>query len=190
MRKPSAYIALSLGILAVGFLFEPIFELGDVRWGYIALACFAAWIFLLSPDWFPRITIYAQGFFPRYDMPFDEAIAHCLKSGSRHISWGYKDRAIAQRRVARDIISEARKGKIRICGVPPGGTHPLKITRCKLKKLEPTDGAFPKSPETPEGYNWILDFPNHPIGEYTEEEDTSYKRLRLDSRDIFRLWPK
>ena len=127
---------------------------------------------------------------PIYDMTFDEAIEHCLKSGSRHISWGYKNRAIAQRRVAKDIISEARKGEIRICGVPPGGTHPVRITRCTLKTLEPTDGVFPKSPETPEGYSWILDIPNPPIGEFSEEEDTSYRRLRVDSRDIYRLWPK
>lgn len=127
---------------------------------------------------------------PVYDMPFDEAIEHCLKSGSRHISWGYEKRPIAERRVAQDIISEARKGEIRICGVPPGGTHPVRIAPCTLKTLEPVDGVFPKSPETPEGYSWILDLPNHPIGQFSEAEDTSYRRLRVDSRDIYRLWPK
>ena len=128
---------------------------------------------------------------PQFDMPFAEAIEHGLSLQPRHIAFGSQHWPVAQRRMADDIHMMACSGKVRISGTPRLGVRPEQIPPTMLRELTVYDAAIPKSHVAPRGYTWILGPKDPPIGELSpNEDDGSYWGLRVDSRDIYKYWPK
>ncbi len=117
----------------------------------------------------------------KFDMPFKRAIEQRMSHPGRHLGF---EIAAAERVVAREIHRLACEGKIRLAGEAHEATHPSRLSRRTLKKLQICDGA------TPNGHVWILGPLNPEFREYSEDEDDgSYWNLRVDSRDIYKLWP-
>ena len=118
-------------------------------------------------------------------MPFEAAISHRLTHKTRNVvsyAWPTSERI-----AAKSIHHQACLGTIRISGNAHGKDVPRRIPRRILKALTPIDGV------TANGYVWMLfpkdmqpDFKEHSI----EEDDGSYWNLRVDSRDLYEIWPK
>ena len=121
-----------------------------------------------------------------FDMRFEEALSHVVSFGTPYITYQMKDRPIAEREIARRFHEMACQGEIRIAGMRRGSIRLEKIDPEQLIELTPSDAGIPKSSEAPEGYHWIF-APEDPP---TDKEYTTYWGLRVDSRDVYKFWPR
>ena len=197
MRKATAYIFLSLGFIAMSFWSEPIYKLGDPRWGHLAVACFLLWVILMSLDWFPylknqwgRLAYRKQG--ERW-IPIADAVDHIVDEYESYRIIG--DKYNARLHAFKDIHALMCKGKVKVRGALHKSSEKSKqLSRKLCCKLEPIIVGTAIGPVC----NLIDPEPSPPAtkttgpfgkGEVRWEGQGIYDDLRIRSRDLHKSWP-
>ena len=120
------------------------------------------------------------------DMPIKDVFVHLLSTGA-YASYTTPRRAEMQ--AFCDIHRLACEGKIRVSGKVHSWIAPKQLTIKQLRESKPWEMVVPLSPEAPQGRVFVLG-PIDPDTTWEQSTEGVYWGLRVDSRDIYKLWPK
>ncbi len=183
MRKHLAAAILIAITTSTGFLVESIYPLGDIRWFYVIVACSVGLILLYLPEIAIRpVKRCVKKWTPLFDMTIERAIAHVRSCQPDQYTPEYLP--TLEKKIAEAIYEEACRSHVRVCGTPKGKLKAQRIQPKELKRLGIHCGVMPG------GYRWIL----APDDQMANEELFDgmidfYSGLKVDSRDIYTLWP-
>ena len=192
---------VSFGWLGVSFLMEPLFPIGDIRWGVFAGLCFAgAGIVFVHWRWklkkereAPKRDARVQGF-SDFDMPIETAIEHIVDS-THHT---FTRSSLAERNAFAQLHTAMCSGRLPVIGREGEATTPRKISRCRCKKLDCIEMA------TPQGIRFqLIDreqneriakglkaLRERSITRFEESAPIGFSELRVRSKDVYGIWPR
>ncbi len=155
-------------------MLEPILDIPVVR----VLLIVSGGIVLTYPQWLPRIrSLWVKQDPVLPDMPIRDAIHHLVST----VPHSFDRSSYAERAMFKQIHQCMCNGDILARGATSEGGTLQKIPPKKCRELSPQEVVVPRVPATPEGIRFSL---------FDAKSQVEYSNLWVDSRDIYKFWPK